>query len=102
MEEKIKNHLVQFNKKQGWNIDEGSLVESVTDAAPIKWEGNFDKHRWWTCCTRVVEIDGMFIGFTWAITTGDENANDLGWEFDPESIHFVEPYEVTETRYRPV
>jgi len=55
------------------------------------------EHRWWIDVFKVVKIDDRLIGFVDWRTTGDGSD---GWEFDEESICEVEPYEVTETRYR--
>ena len=39
---------------------------------------------------KVVEIDGMLIGFNDAEATGDSSPDDVGFEFDPETIVEVE------------
>jgi hypothetical protein len=41
------------------------------------------------------------VGYADAETAGDENAEEKGWTFQESSICDVEPYEFTETRYRP-
>ena len=46
--------------------------------------------RWWDNITRVAEVNGKLIGYKWAKATGDGNPTDLGWEFDKDTIHYVE------------
>lgn len=57
-------------------------------------------HRWWNTVFVVVEVGGKLIGYTGAETTGDDNARDKGWVFDPDSICEVEEYEETIFSYR--
>ena len=69
------------------------------DYKSVESEGD---SRWWTNLFVVQEINGRLIGYGWASTTGDNSIWDAGWEFDEDSICFVEPYEVTMTKYRKI
>ena len=67
--------------------------------AKVLWKSNGDKHRWWTVYTYVVEINGMYIGYEDAETTGDMNAREAGYEFNIDSICEYEPKEIKTTIY---
>ena len=55
--------------------------------------------RWWDNLFCVQEVDGVLIGYGWASTTGDNNIFDVGWEFDKDTICYVEKKEVTTIKY---
>ena len=96
MNEKIKkyiaNHLINHENWQNKDIIENNIIEYLIESDPI-YEENVCSSRWWMNTFRVVKIGELLIGFDWAITTGDENARDKGWEFDPKSICEVEKKE---------
>lgn len=103
MNERIKNHLIEVAKKNGWKTDDDMLIDMVIEGNSV-WSGDEQERRWWTDFFNVVDIDGMFIGFWDAKTTGDDSAWDKGWEFDPSTIIEVKPVTktVTITEYVPV
>lgn len=103
MQQNVKDHLIRYNEKKQYGISDKDLVESVTEGREI-WSEEGSNHRWWRDEYRVVEIDGMYIGFNWATTTGDDTAEEKGWEFDPDTIEEVEKVEevITVTKYVPV
>lgn len=49
-----------------------------------------DSRRWWSDTFEVVEIMGKLVGYNGATTTGDDTPIEKGWEFDPNSLYFVE------------
>lgn len=68
------------------------------------WDEQLGSSRWWDNLFVVQEINGKLIGYEWAATTGDRSARDRGWEFNENSICFVEPYTetITVTKYREI
>lgn len=66
------------------------------------WKEVTSSSRWWDNLFVVQEINGKLIGYKWAQTTGDMGIWDIGWEFDENSICFVEPYEISITKYRKI
>lgn len=86
MNEKIKKHLITYNQSKGYGIDDATLIETLKECGETVWTGDEDERRWWTNFTRVVEFDGMLIGFKDAKTTGDDSPYDKGYEFDPDTI----------------
>lgn len=64
------------------------------------WSDFYREHRWWNDIFMVVQLDDLLFGFIGAETTGDMNAVECGFEFDPNTICFVEPYEIKITKYR--
>lgn len=66
------------------------------------WKEVISSSRWWDNLFVVNKINGRLIGYEWANTTGDMSIWDTGWEFDEDSICFVEPYTVTKTYYKPI
>jgi len=101
MNEEIKQHITKFNQSKGWGTTEQDLINTITDSKAI-WEGDEDEHRWWTNFLKVIDINGMYIGFWWAKTTGDDSPEDKGWEFDPSTICRVVAKEVKTIVYEPV
>lgn len=85
MNEKIKEHLKQYNLSKGYGIEDCDLIETIQEAKQV-YKNNGDKHRWWIEYFYVVEVDGMYIGYVDAESTGDSNAQELGYEFDLTSI----------------
>jgi len=101
MNEKIRQHLKDYAVKNNWSTDDDSLIEIIRESNVI-WRGDEDDHRHWTECTSVVNINGMFIAYADAMTTGDANPEDKGWEFDPDAIWEVTPKEKITTIYEAV
>jgi len=101
MNEKIRNHVAEYNAVKGWDTTEESIIKTIYEAKRI-WVGERSDRRWWTDCSAVVDVNGMLIGFDDAETTGDDSPRDKGWEFDPSSICEVEAEEVTTTIYKPI
>lgn len=101
--EQIRKHVAEVIAKEDGialeAVTDEMIVEFITDSKCI-WSDEEDSHRWWNDVFRVVEINGMLIGFEWAETTGDNSARDCGWEFDPKSICLVERKEVLRTIYK--
>lgn len=46
--------------------------------------------RWWYNLFCVQKIADRLIGYDWAESTGDDHIFDQGWDFDPNSLCFVE------------
>ena len=101
MKEKVKQHLVDYNICKGWGTDRDTLIETLREAEII-YRKELSHRRWWVEYRYVVNIEGMFIGFTSAEATGDAGAQEVGWEFDPTSIEEMKPLEITQTIYVPV
>lgn len=98
MSEKIREHVRQYNVREFDDASDDAIIETIRDAKVI-WSKMTTSRRWWDEEFRVVEIDGMLIGYDGADTTGDESATDKGWEFDPSSICEVEAKQVVKTEY---
>lgn len=93
MNEKIKKHLQEVNKKEGIGIEDLEddwVYSTLVELGNEVYTKVRDNRRWWDTVFVVVEIDGMLIGFESATTTGDASAVDTGWEFDEDSIYEVE------------
>jgi len=100
MNEAVKEYLKGYNAKNEYGIEDDDLLETLLEGDQI-YSKVTSKHRWWNCTLVVVDIGGKLIGYEWAATTGDNTARDLGWEFDEDSVCFVEKKEeqVTVTTY---
>ena len=104
MNQKIRDHVAKYNNSNGWGSSNDDIVFSIREGGKAIWEGHHKRRRWWVDFFRVIDIDGMKIGFWDAETTGDDSASDKGWEFDPKTIcEVVEKTEiVTVTSYWPM
>lgn len=69
--------------------DKGIEELLVHTLDPIHSE-EINHRRWWKDRFDVVEINGKYVGFDTAETTGDRGPSDVGWEFDFDSICEVE------------
>jgi len=98
MTEKIREHVRAYNVREFKDASDESIIETILDARVI-WSKMTTSRRWWDEEFRVVEIDGMLIGYDGADTTGDENAKEKGWEFSPASICEVVAQQVVKTEY---
>lgn len=101
MNEKVRQHLIAYNQKNNWSIENDSLIETITEG-PVVYEEKVSESRWWNNEFRVTKIDGMFIGYGYAQANRDESIRDLGWEFDESTICEVEPVEKTVIVYKKV
>lgn len=81
------SNLEEFFKENGYDYEWSEVISSS---------------RWWNNLFVVQEINGKLIGYEWAETTGDMGPMDAGWQFDEDSICFVEQYDVTVTKYKKI
>jgi len=88
----ITNYLINVENWPEEDIIEKNIIDYLSETEPI-YEEDIGSSRWWMNTFRVIEIGDLLIGFEWATTTGDNNARDMGWEFDPKSICEVEKKE---------
>ena len=101
MNEKIKNHLIAYAKKEGWEIDENDpkeLMEIITEANSI-YKENLGSHRWYDDELNIVNVDGMLIGYNGFHITGDNSMYDMGLEYDLDQVCEVEPKERIQVYY---
>lgn len=97
--EYVKDHMVKNHSYwSGKEISEEDVAEYILD--DYDWKDEGDSRRWWTTHFCVTNIGDMYIGYVNAFSDGDMSARDKGFEFDPESICEVEPYEVIVVKYR--
>lgn len=96
-----------LNHPDNHNSKGEPFADNLTDffdeiGSEYMWEEPLNSSRWWNNLFVVKNINGRLIGYKWATTTGDMSAKDAGWEFDENSLCFVEPYVETilNTRYR--
>ena len=104
MNQKIKNHLIEYCKKRGYRVEDrvedSDLIELITGIDPIFRE-EIDRRRWWVEYFYVVEIDGMLIRYA---NAESDDGEDRGYEFDLNSIEEVKAVEKTVivTEYVPI
>lgn len=56
-------------------------------------------HRWWDEWLHVIKFGDIYIGYLKARANRDESVEDLGWEFDTNSIIYMKPIEKTIITY---
>lgn len=103
MDEKVKDHLLDYCKKKGWEINEDNLdaelLEVLRGANKQVHREEVSQHRWWNEFQYVVEINGMLIGYVYAEANRDESVEDLGYEFDLSTICRMRAVPKTVTTY---
>lgn len=63
--------------------------ESLLWELSIKEQEDLGDSRWWKNVFNVVEVDGMYIGYCTAETTGDNSPADVGFVFEVSTIREV-------------
>lgn len=90
MDSKVREHVLAYCKRKGYEVvTDSDIMEIVTEQREVFRE-NLGSHRWYDDLFVVVELDGMFIGFSTFHTTGDAHWSDMGLELDPGSLCEVE------------
>lgn len=101
MNDKIRQHLVEYCSRCQWGTDEDTLIEVIREGKRV-YRGEIADRRWWKEYQYVVDVDGMLIGYVYAEANRDESVQELGWEFDPASICEMRAVEKTVIIYEPV
>jgi hypothetical protein len=102
MNNKIKEHLIQYAQKNGWDCEENDDFIEILKEADSVYSEIGASHRWYDDMFIVVSIDGILIGYDWYHITGDNSAADMGLKFDLESVCEVEEKEKTIKYYEPI
>lgn len=100
MDDKVRKHVTQFCEARGWGQDDATVIEAIHEGEPVHRE-EVGHARWWNEYLYVVEIDGMFIGYKDAETTGDMSAHEVGYKFDATTICEMQAIEKTVVVYEP-
>lgn len=79
-------------------IDKWTLYEYLRECEEVSNIIHYQS-RWWNEHIVVVKIGPKFIRYMGASSNGDWTARDQGWQFEINSIDFVYPTEVLETKY---
>lgn len=90
MNDKIKNHLIEYNRKNGWACETDKDLEETLMESRIIYKEITGEHRWYEDEFRVVDVDGMLIGYNWYHTTGDMTPREMDLDFDLNSVCEVE------------
>jgi hypothetical protein len=88
MDERVRKILTEYNNSHGWSTDDDTLIETLLES-DVVYEEQVDKWRWWYVYDYVTEIDGHYIRYEFAETTGDDSPDEAGWKFDPTTIELV-------------
>lgn len=94
----IKHHLTEYAKSKGWDSDDKTLFEIAREANEV-YRIKTSSHRWYDDHFVVVEVNGMLIGLNDFYMTGDNNAEDMGIDYDYDSLCQVKAVEKTITVY---
>jgi hypothetical protein len=101
MDEKIRAQLVKHCKKNGWDADDDNDLHEVLFEIKAVNREEIDKHRWWNEYRYTINIDDMLIGYVHAEANRDESVDDLGYEFDPDTICLMRRRKKIVTVYTP-
>lgn len=105
MEEKVRDFVINHMKDNfseyypsDYEISDKELYDFLEDGKMI-YQGESQSRRWWDEAFTVVQLGNNFIGYVSADTTGDDTAYEKGWVFDPDTLCYAEPKEITKTIY---
>ena len=82
------------------SYDDATIIEAIKEAELVHREEDA-RRRWWNEYRYVVKVAGIYIEFKDAEATGDQSAEEMGYEFDPSTIREVRPVEKTVIMYEP-
>jgi hypothetical protein len=105
--EKIKTAIEAYCKEYSIEIPVeerryNELVEEILqDSTPVYSEIG-SSHRWYDDEFIVVEVSGVFIGYWWYHTTGDNTPSDMDLEFDIRKVCEVEKKQKTIDYYETI
>lgn len=103
MNEEIFKVIAESEEFQNGDKSWYSPIETEEDALEILLMSDYkvidtDSRRWWNDVEVVAEFPTKnktyYIGWWDAQTTGDRSPEDVGWEFDSDTISFYEKEEV--------
>ena len=100
MNSKIEKLLEDDLKKDGfkkWENDD-ELLRVLRDFDELHKE-LISEHRWWNEYRYTIKIEDTYVGYIYAETTGDMNAQEAGYDFEPDSICEMKQIEKTITTY---
>jgi len=101
MNEKVKAHLIAYCESKGWGTDDDTLMEVLSEAKEL-YRKTTGSHRWYDDLFKVVEVNGMAIGFDDFYMTGDNSRSDMDLNYDLSSVCEVEKKQKTIDYYEPV
>ena len=101
MNKETKDFLMNYCKDNGYEVSDQGIKEALQDRYEIYSE-ILDTHRRWNDVFLVVIVNEIPIGYDWAETTGDSGAEEMGWEFDIDSVCEVEKKEKTVVVYEKI
>ena len=99
MNEKIKAHLIEYNKKNNWSFETDKDLEETLRESRVVYREITGSHRWYEDEFIVVDVDGMLIGYNWYHTTGDLTPREMDLDFDFSSVCEVEKKQKTVDYY---
>jgi hypothetical protein len=85
MNERIKKHLILSAIKEGYETDDVSLWDCLTDCMEL-YNESVGRSRWWDNRFVVTRLNGVLLGYMSAQTTGVDSPWEKGWEFDLGSV----------------
>jgi hypothetical protein len=94
MIEHIKQHLIQYNQKNGIGTSNDELLETLFDA-PIKHKVIDFATQWWTEYFIVTKIDNMLIGYIRSFDYIDTPTGKYPRKFHEDTICEMEEQEKT-------
>lgn len=104
--DKVKDVLTSLCEKQGYSIpnSDDDYLDVLFDCGQDGQILHRHSHRWWDTYTIVKKFDlgqqGIYyIGYEWAQANRDQSIFELGWQFNPQTISFYTPKQVTITTY---
>jgi hypothetical protein len=107
MDAELRGYLEGWVKSRDWydsakdNMTMDEMIQEELREGDIIFEEVVFSRRWWDEAFVVVSIGFLEIGFIDGRTTGDDSAEDKGFEFDMDSICWAEAYTKQIIGWRP-
>ena len=100
--QEIKDYIKSCYINEGYDesrITDEFIEEGLKEELCI-YKEDVSEHRWYTAIEKIVKIGDKYFKFEDYYITGDTTAEDMGLEFNWDSLREVEPYEVVATKFR--
>ena len=102
--QEIKDFITLWYVKQGYDESRitDEFIEEGLKEEPCLYKEDVSEHRWYTAIEKVVNIGDKYFRFEDYYITGDTSADDMGLEFNWDSLCEVEPYEAVVTKFKAI
>ena len=100
MEAGLRQHIGEYAMSKGMGNTDKDIIDIIIESNPV-WQGEPDRHRWYTLTPYVVEVNGRFVDYQCCFPHGeDSDVEDCIGGYKLDDFVEVFPQQVTTTIYK--